>query len=152
LIVDLRFDGGGDLNTTRPLFEALPGMVPGDGRIFALTSGWTFSAGISSLGYMKAAGGAKVTIVGESIGDRLEFWAEGDIMELPVSKATLLYATERHNYMTGCPESDCHGSIRWHPIRVPTLEPDIRTPLTHQEYREGRDPALEAVREELALP
>lgn len=152
LIVDLRFDGGGDLTTTRELFETLPGVVPAGGCIFALTSGWTFSAGISSLGYLKMAGGSKVTIVGEPIGDRLEFWAEGDIVELPVSKATLLYATERHNYVTGCPESDCHGSVRSHPIRVPMLEPDILAPLSYGEYRAGRDPALEVVREQLARP
>jgi hypothetical protein len=113
-----------------------------DGRIFALTSGRTFSAGIASLGYLKQAGGARVTIVGEPVGDELEFWAEGDMLELPVSKAALLYATERHNYVTGRQEPDCHGSVRNHPIRVTTLEPDMAAPLTYADYRAGRDPAL----------
>jgi hypothetical protein len=149
LIVDLRFDGGGDLNTTRAFFEMLPTLTPSDGRIFALTSGRTFSAGISSLGYLKQAGGARVTIVGEPIGDELEFWAEGEVLQLPVSKAALLYATERHNYVTGCPEPDCHRPVREHPIRVTTLEPDIATPLTYADYRAGRDPALERVRTEV---
>ena len=46
LVLDLRFDGGGDLNTTRAFCEALPSTLPPEGRIFALTSGRTFSAGI----------------------------------------------------------------------------------------------------------
>jgi hypothetical protein len=143
LIVDLRLDGGGDLNTTRAFMQELAKLAPG--RIFVLTSGRTFSAGIASAGYLKQAGGERVTIVGESIGDHLEFWAEGGIMELPVSKAYLLPATERHNYVTGCPETDCHSSIREAPIRVRSLEPDIAAPLTYADYRAGRDPALEAV-------
>jgi hypothetical protein len=57
----------------------------------------------------------------------------------------LLYATERHDYRTGCQEADCHGPIRTHPIRIMTLEPDIPAPLTFTAYREGRDPAMEAI-------
>jgi hypothetical protein len=149
IIIDLRFNGGGDLNLTRSFMQALPGLLASDGRFFALTSGRTFSAGISSLGYLEQAGGDQVTIVGEPVGDALAFWAEGQPMEQPVSKAVLLPATERHDYVTGCQESHCHGSIRRHPIRVATLQPDLAAPLTHADFRAGRDPALETVRGEL---
>jgi hypothetical protein len=142
-VVDLRFDGGGDLTLTRAFFQRLPGLVPG--RIFALASGRTFSAGISSLGYLKQAGGDRVTIVGEPVGDGLSFWAEGALLELPDSGGVLLYATERHDYRTGCPEADCHDAIRRHPIRVASLEPDVLAPLAFADYRAGRDPAMEAV-------
>lgn len=148
-VVDLRLDGGGDLNTTRDFLQSLPSYLPSGGRIFVLTSGRTFSAGIASAGYLKQAAPTRVTIVGEPIGDYLEFWAEGDFLLLPVSKGALLLATERHNYTTGCPEADCHRSIREHPIRVKSLEPDIAAPLTYDDYRAGRDPALEAVRKAL---
>ena len=150
VIVDLRLDGGGDLNTTREFLQSLPSLAPGDGHIFVLTSGRTFSAGISSAGYLKQAAPQRVTIVGEPIGDHLEFWAEGGFVQLPVSKAVLLPATERHNYVTGCQETDCHDSIKRHPIRVRSLEPDIAAPLAYADYRAGRDPALEAVRRTLA--
>lgn len=149
LVVDLRLDGGGDLNTTRDFMQSLPSLAP-QGRIFILTSGRTFSAGIASAGYLKQAAPDRVTIIGEPIGDFLEFYAEGELSVLPVSKAAMLPATERHNYVTGCPEPDCHRSIRDHPIRVRSLEPDIPAPLTYSLYREGRDPALEAVRRMLA--
>jgi hypothetical protein len=148
-VVDLRLDGGGDLNTTRDFLQALPSMVAKDGKIFVLTSGRTFSAGIASAGYLKQAAPERVTIVGEPIGDFLEFWAEGDLMLLEKSRAAVLFATERHNYVTGCQEADCHGSIKRHPIRVKSLEPDIAAPLTYADYRAGRDVALEAVRKAL---
>lgn len=148
-VVDLRLDGGGDLNTTRDFLQALPSMIAKDGRIFVLTSGRTFSAGIASAGYLKQAAPERVTIVGEPIGDSLEFWAEGEFLLLRKSKAAVLYASERHNYMTGCQEADCHSSIRKFPIRVKSLEPDIATPLTYADYRAGRDVALEAVRKAL---
>ena len=87
---------------------------------------------------------ARVTIVGEPVGDRLEFWAEGGIRDLPMG-AKLLLATERHNYQTGCPEADCHGSIRDHPIRVESLQPDIAAPLRFADFRAGRDPSMAAI-------
>ncbi len=65
----------------------------------------------------------------------------------------MLYADERHNYMTGCPEEDCHGSIRDHPIRVRSLQPDIAAPLGFADFLAGRDPAMEAIlREVRRLP
>jgi hypothetical protein len=152
IIVDLRFNMGGNLNITRDFMQALPGLAEG-GRVYAITSGRTFSAAISSLGYLRQAAGDRLVIVGEPIGDRLEFWAEGDIMRLPGLDGLMLYATERHNYMTGCPEADCHASIRDHPIRVTGLQPDIAAPLRYADFRAGRDPAMDAiVRDARRLP
>jgi hypothetical protein len=144
IVVDLRFNLGGDLTLARSFMQALPGLARG-GRLYAITSGRTFSAAISSLGYLRQAAGDRLTIVGEPIGDRLEFWAEGDIMQLPGLGAMLLYTTERHNYVTGCPEPDCHAAIRNHPIRVVTLEPDLPATMTFAAFRAGRDPAMEAI-------
>lgn len=144
IVLDLRFNMGGNLNITRDFMRALPDLARG-GRVYAITSGRTFSAAISSLGYLRQAAGDRLVIVGEPIGDRLEFWAEGDIMRLPGFDGLMLYATERHNYMTGCPEADCHASVREHPIRVTGLQPDIATPLRYADFRAGRDPAMEAI-------
>ncbi len=149
IVVDLRFNMGGDLNLTRDFMRALPALAEG-GRVYAITSGRTFSAAISSLGYLKQAAGDRLTIVGEPIGDRLEFWAEGNIMQLPGLGALMLYADERHNYMTGCPEADCHRSIREHPIRVRSLQPDIAAPLRFADFAAGRDPAMEAIAADIA--
>jgi len=144
LVLDLRLNGGGDLTRTREFMQGLPGLVPG--RVFVLTSPWTFSAAISSLGYLEQAAPDRVTIVGEMVGDRLQFWAEGTIVELPHCGAFILYATERHDYLTGCrPFDDCHAQVKRHPIAVPDLDPDIAAPWTIEAYRSGRDPGMEAV-------
>jgi hypothetical protein len=144
IVVDLRFNMGGDLNIARAFMRALPRLADG-GQLYAITSGRTFSAAISSLGYLKEAAGNRLTIVGEPIGDRLEFWAEGDLITLPGLGAVMLYAAERHNYVTGCPEADCHASIRDHPIHVQTLQPDLPTPLRFADFLAGRDPAMDAI-------
>ncbi len=149
VILDQRFNFGGDLNITRDLMQRIPELLGPDGRIYAITSGRTFSAGISSVGYLKQEAGDRAFIVGEPIGDELEFWAEGDLKVLPDSGVAFLIATERHNYQTGCPEDDCHGSIRRHPIRVGSLQPDIDAPLTYADWRQGIDPAMNAIRADI---
>ncbi len=148
IVVDLRFNMGGDLNLARDFMRALPGIA--QDRVYAITSGRTFSAAISSLGYLKQAAGDRLTIVGEPIGDRLEFWAEGDILELPGLGAMILYATERHNYLTGCPETDCHAAVRNHPIRVRSLQPDLPVTLRWADFQAGRDPAMLAIARDIA--
>jgi hypothetical protein len=144
LVLDMRLNGGGDLNTTRAFMRSLPGLVTG--RIFVLTSPSTFSAAISSVGYLKQAAPARVTIVGETVGDRMEFWAEGRPITLTHTGIVISRATERHDYANGCKGfRDCHGSVLRDPIAVPTLVPDIAAPWTIEAYRAGRDPGMEAV-------
>ena len=144
LVLDLRVNGGGDLNNTRDFVQSLPGLVPG--RIFVLTSPWTFSAAISTTGYLKQAGGDRVTIVGEMVGDRLEFWAEGRLARLPYSGAAMSYSTQRHDYKTGCkPYTDCHGAVVRNPISVASLVPDIPAALTIDDFIAGRDPGMDAI-------
>ncbi|HKJ16326.1 MAG TPA: hypothetical protein VJ984_03115 [Xanthomonadales bacterium] len=149
VILDQRFNFGGDLNITRELMQKIPEFLGVDGKIYIVTSGRTFSAGISSAGYIKQSAGAQAVIVGEPIGDELEFWAEGELEVLPDSGVTFLIGTERHNYLTGCPEDDCHGSIQRHPIRVDSLQPDLPAPLTYADWENGTDPALEAIETEI---
>jgi hypothetical protein len=144
IVLDMRMNGGGDLNNTRAWVRRLPRIA--SGRVFVLTSPWTFSAAISTVGYLKQEAPDRVVIVGEHVGDRLDFHAEGDVIELPYSRAALLSATERHDYRTGCRNiENCHGSVVRHPIAVESLAPDIEAPWTIEAYRAGRDPAMEAV-------
>ena len=82
------------------------------------------TAAISSIGYLKQAGQARVVLVGEAPGDCLRFWAEGRPITLPHSGAMVLMATQRHDYLTyarGYP--DCHEAIVRYPIAVKTLDP-----------------------------
>jgi hypothetical protein len=151
LVLDMRLNGGGDLNTTRDFAESLPALVPG--RIFVLTSPWTFSAAISTVGYLKQKAPSRVTIVGEPAGDRLVFFSEGRPVTLSNTGIVLLPATQRHDYRNGCREfTDCHPPVVRHPIAVPTLDPDIAAPWTLEAYRAGRDPGMEAIAAALGRP
>jgi hypothetical protein len=143
-VLDMRFNGGGDLNLTRRFMQELPGLVPG--RIFVLTSPQTFSAGISSIGYLTQAAPDRVTIVGEPAGDRLVFFAESRVRPLPDTDTGVLVSRERHDYEGGCAAfTDCHGPVRRNPIRVRSLDPQVPAPWTVAAFRAGRDPAMEAV-------
>lgn len=145
VILDMRMNGGGDLTTTRDWMSALPSKLPRNGRVVVLMSRWTFSAGISSVGYLKQAGGAKVVLVGEPPGDRLNFFAEGQPITLPNLGAVVLMATKRHDYRTGCKGyTDCHDQVVKFPIAVETLDPEVPAPWTLDAYVKGRDPGMEA--------
>lgn len=151
LVLDLRLNGGGDLTTTRDFAERLPAMV--SGKIYALTSPWTFSAAISTLGYLKQKAPDRVVIVGEAVGDRLQFFAEGRPITLTHSKEMVLPATERHDYQTGCRQmDDCHRNVVNRPIAVKTLDPDIAAPWTFEDYVAARDPAMQAVAKDIGKP
>lgn len=144
LVLDLRVNDGGDLRTTRAFLQALPDRIPG--KIFVLTSPFTFSAAVASAAYLEQAAPEKVIIVGEEVGDRLVFFAEGGGVTLPNSKGMIGMGTQRHDYAGGCRAyRDCHSSVVRDPIAVATLKPDIAAPWTIEAYLAGRDPAMEAV-------
>jgi len=61
VVLDLRFDTGGDIATTLDLMRRIGRTTRG--RIFIITSPYTFSAGIASAAAVLQSGGDKVTIV-----------------------------------------------------------------------------------------
>jgi hypothetical protein len=135
LVVDLRFNTGGNLDLATPLMKSLREKLSGK-RIFVITGRATFSAGISHAAQWKQWG---AKIVGEPVGDELDMWAEGGNVELPNSKLTVHYSNGFHGY-----------SKRDYPERKPyfldldvdTLEPDVRVEPTWKDYVSGRDPAM----------
>jgi hypothetical protein len=144
VVIDMRMNTGGDLNNARDFMKALPSLVPG--RVFVITGPVTFSAAISSVGYLEQAAPERVTIVGEESGDRLVFFAEGRPATAPNTRMMVGLATERHDYRNGCAAfTDCHGAVVRFPIAVPSLKPDIPAPLTYAEWKAGRDPAMDAI-------
>ena len=145
VLLDMRMNGGGNLQLTQEWMSGLPKRLPRNGRVAVLLGPWTFSAAISSVGYLKQAGGDRVILVGEPPGDRLNFFAEGRPFALPNSGAVILMATERHDYLTGCrPYRDCHKYVAEHPIAVVSLDPEVKAPWTIEAYAAGRDPGMEA--------
>lgn len=146
VIVDLRFDVGGNLLTTLAFMRALPSQATG--RTYLLVGNYTYSAGIVSAAAVKKGGGDSVTIVGDELGDRLAFWSEGDNVTLPHSRFRLRYTNGTFDLARGCagvPQCLDH-LIDVNPV---SLVPDIAAPLTSEAYFAKRDPALEAVRADI---
>lgn len=144
VILDLRFDQGGNFRTTAGFMSHVTTLAPSIRRIYVVTSGWTFSAGITSVAFLKDHGGDKVMIVGEPIGDRLRFWSEGGTMTLPNSQIHVNYATGMHDYMHPCwGQSGCFWPTFFFPTHVKSLAPDVMIPYTFADYRALRDPVMD---------
>jgi hypothetical protein len=143
LVVDLRFNTGGNGNLATPLMKSLQEKLTKK-KVFVITGRATFSAGILHAAQWKQWG---AKIVGEQVGDELDFWAEGGNVELPNSKLTVHYSNGFHGY-----------SRRLYPDRQPyfldldvdTLAPDFPVETTWAEYVSGRDPAMERITGEIA--
>jgi len=138
LVVDLRFNTGGNGSLTPKLVDAVkraPGTVP----VYVITGRATFSAGIVAAALLRQA--RPVKIVGEPVGDSLEFWAEGGNIVLPYSGLYVHFANGAHSLSPKpCPTKDYCDDLS-----VASLAPDVRASPTWASYRANRDVVLEAV-------
>lgn len=142
LIVDLRFDGGGNIDPTVEFFNGLAAVVPG--RIYVIVSRLTFSAGIVATALIEQAAGERAMIVGEPVGDGLRFWSEGKPVCLPESKYCVQVPDGVWDLVNGCAqEPGCYGDA-FH-VRVTDLDPDLAAPLTAGGWFAGSDPAMTAI-------
>jgi hypothetical protein len=144
VILDLRYSAGGDFTNTYSFMHHLPKLVAPGGHVYVLTDAMTFSAAITTAGFVKEAGGDAVTIVGEPIGDRLAFFAEGNRGCLPNSKLCVDYATGKHDYTQPCSDWNVCFWLTWlYPVRVKTLSPDEIIPVRFADWNRGHDVAFE---------
>jgi hypothetical protein len=138
LIIDVRFNTGGDAGVGTPLVETLAPRLKGV-PVVVITSRATFSAGITHAAQWKQMAGA--AIVGEPVGDHLDSWSEGGNLLLPNSKLTIHYANGFHAY-----------SQRDYPafkpyfadLNVATISPDVPVEMAWSDYSAGRDPLFDA--------
>lgn len=143
LILDLRFNTGGDLNQGHPLIEALAASPIGQdgGRMFVVMGQNTFSAGINHAAVLKQT--SKARFAGSEPGDELETWAEGGNVVLPNSGLTLHFADEAHTYSKrrmGIPAAMVH-----HDLDIDDLKPDLPAEMSFADYKAGRDPVTERI-------
>ena len=144
LIMDLRYNDGGNYTTTAGFMRSLPDFLAPGGHIYLLTGNVTFSAGLVSAAFIKQAGGDRVTILGEQVGDRLQFLSEGRRSCLPNYPVCVFYATGKHDYQHPCTDLQvCFWLNYLYPTRVRSLDPDETIPLDFAHWRAGRDPVFE---------
>jgi hypothetical protein len=140
--LDLRGDGGGDYTNTWHFAHVLPRLLPPGGHIFILTDSLTFSATITTAAFVKDAGGDRVTIIGEPVGDRLSFFSEGEKACLPNLRVCVYYQKAKHDYEHACTDwHECYWLNWFYPVRVKSLQPDVVVPLKFEDWNAGRDAA-----------
>jgi hypothetical protein len=144
VILDLRYDDGGDYVNTYGFARELPKLIPPGGRIIMLTGPATFSAGISTAAFVKHAGNGRVVILGEPVGDRLQFFSEGGRACLPNYPLCVAYETGKHDYQHACTDWDvCFWLNYFFQFRVKSLDPDEVIQLSFKDWRAGVDPVLD---------
>ncbi len=144
IILDMRFNTGGDYTKAARFASQLPDFVPPSGRIYPLTGPQTFSAAITTTAFVKQAAGSRAIILGEPVGDRLTFYGEGNEGCLPHEDLCLHYATGMHDYAHRCDDWDRCYWLNWiFPVQVKSLAPDETIKMTFADYTARRDPVLE---------
>ena len=145
VIVDLRFNTGGNLGTAEGFFRQLTehrDLAEGS-RLMVLTDQATFSAGLFHAAQLRAAG---ATLIGREPGDRLDFWAEGGNVVLPHSRYTLHFSNGYHSYW-GNPDPRVEKVFR--SLAVQSLVPDVQVRTASAQYFGGEDPLLDAALDRL---
>lgn len=148
LIIDQRGNGGGDYTRTANLMRRLPKLAGEQTPIYVITGPLTFSAGISSVAFLKASGGEQVTIIGTEMGDHERMWGETSLLTLPNSQLDLQLATGLHDYQNGCHQfPECYWLDFFMNVSVGSLSPDITIPFTFEAYVMGQDAAMNHILE-----
>ena len=143
LVLDLRFNTGGDLQKAKPLMEELARSPLGNepAALAVLVSSTTFSAGITAAASLRAR--SKAILVGAHPGDRLDFWSEGGNVTLPNSGISMHFADRLHQY-SDTPLAPGVQEYLYLDIDVRDLEPDIAVDWTWRDYISGADPVAAA--------
>lgn len=153
VIVDLRLNLGGDFFNTITFAQALPRLVPRDGRVFVLVGPSTFSAALHTAAMLKEYGGEQVTLAGEPMGDHSAFWSEGQSTRLPNSGIFVTPAKWMWDWSEGCQDpARCYWADIVFGTKNVSLEPQLKIVTTFADYFRGRDAVLEAVLQQTKSP
>lgn len=132
LVIDLRWNNGGNIELLRPLIHGLikNEKVNRRGRLFVIIGRRVFSAAQNAATFFERHTNA--IFVGEPTGSSPNFVGEEDPFTLPYSKlvANVSHVEYKNSYVD--------DSRIW-------IAPQIHVPPTFAAYRANRDPALEAI-------
>lgn len=146
LIIDHRFNSGGNYHTTADCMTDFGHSLPPDGHLYVIIGGPTFSAGIISAATAIVAATGRVTVIGAPVGDRLISWGEDNLLKLPNSGIEIKFSTGKHDLVNGCRDwRQCYWGNLFSDLRIASLEPNPQVPLTFADYRDGRDPVMAVI-------
>lgn len=129
LIIDLRFNGGGDETVIWPLMEALEKFdrFQEKGDIIVLTSRYTYSSAMSNAHQFRDRCGA--ILMGEPTGGKPNHFGQLGSFTLPNSGLTVHHSTKYFHKVEGDPDA---------------VHPDVRIGIHADDFFNGKDPVLEA--------
>jgi hypothetical protein len=132
LVIDLRWNGGGNTLLAQPLLHHLIGCdrISQPGGLFVIIGRGTFSAAQNTATAIERETNA--IFAGEPSGSRPNFTGETATFQLPYSKAIANV-------------SDLYWQTSWPVDDRPWIAPEIYLPPTFEAYRQNRDPVLEAI-------
>lgn len=147
VIVDLRWNPGGDLSNAIPFAKRLGEALSPDGTAYVVVGPQTFSAAIVTAALVKQYAGDRAVIVGEPMGDRAQFWAErGGSFVLPNSGYHMAYSTGYHDWERGCSSDTiehCFPAVEREARDIGSLAIDHAIQPTFAQYSAGEDPVIE---------
>lgn len=151
-IVDVRFNQGGDFLLVREFAKRLPDLLGENGRLFIIVGNHTFSAGLVLVALLKYYAKDRALIVGQRVGDRERFWAEGGVIELPNSGLPVCLTDGFHNWADGYTDGGAH--CPWfnqlYAVAAGSLAPDIEVTFNFADYLAGHDSTMERVESEIS--
>ncbi len=132
IIIDLRFNGGGDETVIWPLWKALGSSerFKDKGDIIGLISRRTFSSAMSNSHQLRDWTDA--VLMGEPTGGKPNHFGQVSGFPLPHSKLVVHHSTKWFQKVEGDPEA---------------VVPDVEIPVTSADLFGGRDPVIEAALE-----
>jgi len=148
LVVDLRWNPGGDLGHAIPFAKRIGETVAANGKVYVIVGPQTFSAAIVTAALIKQYAPQQTMIIGEPMGDRPQFWAErGQAFVLPNSGYYIGYATGFHDWERPCKSAIeyCFPPAQREAAEIGDLGVDQLIQPTFAEYAAGKDAVLDWV-------
>jgi hypothetical protein len=107
----------------------------------------TFSAAIVTAARAKYFTRDRVELIGESVGDRDQYWAErGERLQLPNSGVQIGYATAMHDSVRNCYDlTRCYWLDLFYGVPAGSLAPTRLIDWQFVDYTKGQDSVLNAV-------
>ena len=145
MILDLRFNDGGDERKTVDFTHDLPILLDANGSLWILTGNATFSAAIITAARAKYFLGPRAHIVGEAVGDHDPFWTDGGPpLVLRNSGIAIGHAYFKQDWANGCRDPVRCNPMQWlYGVATGDLSPEVTVGWSFPDYTAGRDTVLE---------
>jgi hypothetical protein len=132
LLIDLRFNTDGYADDAIALLKELKRLPVGKEKkkLFVATNTYTQNGALETALHYQFNSNA--TLIGEPSGQRPSFYFAPKTLTLPNSRLPLLVATQRY-------KND--------KVKGPVLQPDVLLPLHFEDFRQGKDPVLDYVKQ-----